>query len=301
MNSCSLETIRWSSGSESVAVQVHLPLHRRLAVNQLTTVRWSLDQALAGYRRGGIPAIGLSLSKMAERGLEHAVDEVREAGLFVSTVGPIGGFTGCDGQRWEDAVRNARMAIWVAGRVGAQAVTVVTGPRRTHIRSHARRIVVDALRELASSAAHHGVRLALQPMHACGHGEWTFLHRLDDALSILDDVGNPWVGLAYSPFHLSSEPRLWQRIPEIVPRIATVQLSDCCDVPAGRYDRRLPGDGTLGVDRHIHALEAAGYRGLYEIDPWHRDLWNRPPDGLIAECRRRFERLCIRPTARDVI
>jgi sugar phosphate isomerase/epimerase len=292
MNSWSLETARWSTNERSVAYHVHLPVHRRLAVNQLTTLHWSLKEALVGFRRGGVPAIGLNFGRMKERGLEHAIDEVRASGLMVSSVGWVGGFTGGCGTTWEQAVQEARLAIWTAGQVGAQAVLVVTGPRRTHIRTHARRIVVEALSELAPVAQKCGVKLALQPMHPVCASEWTFLHALDEALEMLAQVAHPWAGLAYSPYHLWHELGLLTRIPAIIERIASVQLSDWHRSPRDANDRALPGDGCLPLADHVAALEEAGYRGLYEIDPWSRDLWKLSPHGLITECRRRFERVC---------
>ncbi|MEZ6067636.1 MAG: sugar phosphate isomerase/epimerase family protein [Planctomycetaceae bacterium] len=274
-----------------MSYQVHLPLHRRLAVSQLTTVRWSLPEALDGFRRCGVPAIGLSYSKLQARGLEAAIDEVQSAGLLVSSLGWIGGFTGSDGNSWEDAVREARLAIWTAGQVGAKSVSVVTGARGTHIRPHARRLVIQALKELAPLAAHCGVRLALQPMHRVHHARWTFLHSLDESLQILDRVNHPWLGLSYSPFHFADEDGLLERLPALVSRIAAVHLSDWHRPPQHDHDRVLPGDGCLPLPRHVE-LERAGYRGLYEVDPWCQELWRRPPTSLLAECRRRFESLC---------
>jgi sugar phosphate isomerase/epimerase len=292
LEACTLETARWASGCGKVCYEVHLPLHRRVSVSQVTTLHWSLPQALDGFRRGGVPAIGLWLRRMLERGLEHSIDEVRQSGLLVSSVGWVGGFTGGRSGSWEQAVQTARLAVWTAAQVGAPAVTVITGPERTHIRKHALRLVLQALRTLAPFAAEHRVKLALQPLHPVCNREWTFLHSLGATLDVLDQVNHPWVGLAYNPFHLCHEPALLARIPQLIDRIACVQLTDWAGAPVDANDRPLAGDGRLPLGDHVRALESAGYRGLYELDAWSRDLWQRSPQGLIAECRRRFERLC---------
>ncbi len=291
MHTASLESPRWRAESTRVSYRVHLPLHRRIAVSQLTTLRWSLPEAIDGFRRGGIPAIGVSFNRLCERGIEAAIEEMQQSGLLVSSVGWIGGFTGAESGTWEEAVQQARLVLWTAGQLRAQSVTVITGPRLTHIRSHLQRIVSDALIELAPLAAEYGVRLALQPMHPVCRHEWTFLTSLDETLQILDRVNHPFVGMAFSPYHLSHETDLVERIPSIASRIACVQLSDWHRSPRDDNDRALPGDGILPLSEIVSALEQAGYRGLYEIDPWSRDLWKRNYDGLIAECRRRFERL----------
>ena len=59
---------------------------------------------------------------------------------------------------------DARQALQLAGAVGAECLVLVSGPRRGHIHSHARRLLVDAVKALAEDAAEQGVALALLPM-----------------------------------------------------------------------------------------------------------------------------------------
>lgn len=281
-------------GSTLAGEQPRRPLEQRLAVSQLTTLHWTLSEALCGFREQAIPGIGIALSRMKTRGLERAIEEVVNSGLNISTLGWVGGFTGLNGYSWKDAVRDAKFAIWVAGQIGAEAVNVMTGPQRLHIPSHARRIVLEALKELAPVSAENGVRLALYPMHPVFARSWTFLHTLDDAMSMIQEIDDPAVGLGFGPYHVSDEPELMKRIPGLVPRIASVQLSDWHRAPQDDHDRVLPGDGCLPLSEIIAALEQAGYAGMYEIDVWCRDLWNRDHHDLISDCRRRYANLCRR-------
>ncbi|MEZ6055807.1 MAG: sugar phosphate isomerase/epimerase family protein [Planctomycetaceae bacterium] len=289
-----LETTLTSSTSNQKQEITRTPVEQRLAVNQLTTLHWTLSEALCGYREQAIPGIGVALSRMKTRGLERAIEEVVGSGLRVSTLGWVGGFTGLNGYSWKEAVRDARFAIWVAGQIGAEAVNVMTGPRRLHIPKHARRIVIEALKELAPVAAENKVRLAVQPMHPVFARSWTFLHTLDDALAMIREIDDPHVGLGFGPYHLADESGLMQRLPELVPLIATVQLSDWHRPPQNDQDRVLPGDGCLPLSKIISTLEESGYQGMYEIDAWGRDLWNRDHHDLISDCRRRYEDLCRR-------
>ena len=52
----------------------------RLSLNQITTQRWSLREAVEGCARAGIPAIGVWRDKLAEVGQDQAVRLVRDAG-----------------------------------------------------------------------------------------------------------------------------------------------------------------------------------------------------------------------------
>jgi len=268
------------------------PLIERFSVNQLTVMKWHLGNALNGYREMQVPGIGLSMDRMKQHGLEGAIEEVNRSGLKVSTLGWVGGFTGHNGYSWDDAVRDARLAIWAAGQVGAQAVNVMSGPLHQHIGTHARRIVFQALEELAPVAQANNVRLALHPLHPVYAQNWTFLHTLDEAIDIVFKVNHPSVGIGFGPYHVWGEERLCDRLHEIAPLIATVQLCDWHHSPQDDHDRALPGDGCIPFPQIIATLEAAGYKGMYEIDVWSREAWKRDHYSLLSDCRRRYESLC---------
>ncbi|MFI0988582.1 hypothetical protein [Streptomyces exfoliatus] len=58
----------------------------RLSLNQITTKRWSLPEAVQGCVDAGIPAIGLWRDKVAGTGFAEAAKLVRDAGLAVSSL-----------------------------------------------------------------------------------------------------------------------------------------------------------------------------------------------------------------------
>jgi sugar phosphate isomerase/epimerase len=267
------------------------PALARMSLNQLTTVRWRLDEAVHHYRRAGLRGIGVSWQRLSAFGVREGIDVVRRSGLAVSSLGWIGGFTGAHGCSCDDALAEARPAVEAAARLGAQALIAVSGPQHGHIRSHARRLLVDALRVVADDAARHNVRLGLQPMHPIFGGEWSFVTSLDDALEVLARVDHPHVGLAFGSYHLWQEPGLLHRIAEIAPRVAVVQLSDWRDPPRCDNDRSLPGEGSLPLVEIVRSFESAGYRGLYEIEVWSRDLWKQGHATLMARSIARFVEL----------
>ncbi len=262
----------------------------RLSIHQTTTIRWSLQESVAAFVRAGVRGIGVSLAKLLELEPAAGVRLIRESGLLVSSVGWIGGFTGTHGHSYAAAVRDAHQALSLAGALGAAAVVVMPGPQLRHIRSHARRLVVDAVTELACSAP-AGLRLALQPMHPLFANEWSFLSNLDDTLELLGRIDHPQVGLAFGTYHLWQEPRLIERIPDLISQIAVVQLGDWREPPRCDNDQLLPGDGLIPLGEIMGALESAGYRGMYEIEVWSRDLWKQDHHSLIRDCLQRFGRL----------
>lgn len=263
-------------------------LAARLSISQTTTLRWTLPDAVCEYSREGIPGIAVSWDSLRTYGLAPGTRLLRRSPLRVTSLGWVGGFTGDHGHPFEDAVDEAREALVVAGEIGAQSLTVISGTQAGHIRPHARRLLIDALQELAPLATDHGVRLALQPMHPLYESEWTFLNDLDQALSVLDDVDHPSVGLACGVYHLWQQPRFLERLGDFTHRIASVQISDWREPVRCDNDRALPGDGMIPLREIIAGLEQGGYNGSYEIEVWSRDLWRGDQRGLIRQCRERF-------------
>ena len=283
-------------GSGPVQCDAAPEVLKRLSMHQTTTVRWSLEESIAEYGRAGIGGIGISLRHLQQLGAREARRLLRSSGLTVTSLGWVGGFTGANGHSYDDAVGDLRSGIGLAKAVRAQSLIVVSGSLAGHIRSHARRLLVEGLVEVLDQAAEANVRLALQPMHPLYENEWTFLTSLDDALDVVARVNHPQLGLAFGTYHLWPEARLPERIPEFVNKIATVQLSDWRDPPRCDNDRLLPGDGAVPLKEILCALEFSGYTGLYEIEVWSRDLWKRDHRSLMADCMSRFAGLLPSPT-----
>jgi sugar phosphate isomerase/epimerase len=270
------------------------PSLSRFAVNQITTNRWSLEQDVRTYREQGFDAAGLWRPKFARFDHEErAVELVRESGLTISSLSFAGGFTGLNGASFFDAVDDARQALQLASSVGAECLVLVSGPRRGHILSHARRLLVDAIKALADDAAELGVTLALLPTSPAVASRWSFLSSLDETLGIIDRSGRN-ARIAFDVYHLWNEPRLVERIPELAPYVAVVQLSDCCGNPRSQYDRSRPGDGLIPLTAIVHAFDEAAYGGYYELTIWSREHWKADYADMLRECRARFDILCRR-------
>ncbi|MBX3436557.1 MAG: sugar phosphate isomerase/epimerase, partial [Planctomycetaceae bacterium] len=149
---------------------------------------------------------------------------------------------------------------------------------------------VDGLTEVLDLAGEYGVTLALQPMHRLFRDEWTFLNTLDDTLDILSRIDHPCLRMAFGTYHLWQEPRLCERLVELAPLLATVQISDW-RTPRCDNDRVLPGDGVIPLREILALLEQGGYGGSYEVEIWSSELWKRDPFQLIEECRHRVASL----------
>lgn len=271
-----------------VAHSVEAPANSRLSVNETTTYHWSFIEDVAGYCEAGIDAIGVWRPKLVQFGEERGVDLIRDMGLSVTSLSWAGGFTGSNNCSFAESLDDARDAIRLAGRLGANCLSLVSGARAGHTTKHARQLVSDAIRELAPVADRHRVKLALQPMSALVGHQWSFVNSLDETLEILDQSGADCARIAFDVYHLFREPRLIERIPEIAARVAVVQLNDFCDPPRSEIDRCLPGDGEIPLKEIVQAFLNAGYGGHFEIGVWSEEVWNSDYVRVLQSCRERF-------------
>jgi sugar phosphate isomerase/epimerase len=231
-----------------------------------------------------------------EFGEERAIELLRDSSLDVSTVSWIGGFTGTNGYGFRDSIWDARETIRFAGEVGAESVVVLSGSRGSHTLNHARRLLLEALRELADDAEAAGVDLALQPMHPMFASDWTFLSSLDEAVDILAMTGHRRVKLAFDTYHLWQEPDLLARLPELVPLLGVVQVSDWREPPRSRHDRLLPGDGIIPLAEILGSLIRAGFQRHFDLQVWAEATWDEDYLELLRRARRQFEALLPQPT-----
>ena len=212
----------------------------------------------------------------------------------MSSVSWTGGFTGWNGQSFQDSVDDARAAVKTAGELNAESLVVISGARCGHTLSHARQLLVDALKILADDSGEYGLSLALQPMSS---RECSFLTSLDETLEIINECNHPLVRMAFDVYQLWKEPRLLQRIPEIAPLVTTLQLCDQRDPPQSEFDQLLPGDGEIPLEAITKAFLDADYQGFFEIKIWSEELWNSDYAELLRTCRSRFESLCLSGSA----
>lgn len=267
------------------------PWLTRLAISEMTTIRWSLLDDVVYLRSEGVDSIGVWRRKVTEFGEERAVELLRDSGLTVASVSSAGGFTGYGGHSYRSSVADALDALRLASDLQAGCLVVVSGSRAGHTHRHFRQILRDALREVGDVAAQCGIPLALLPMHPRFAGEASFLMTLDQTLEVLHDCAHPFVGLAFDVFQLAQTRDLVARVPDALPWIKTVQLSDWRMNPRPGNDRVLPGEGILPIAEIVEQLEAGGYQGYYDFEIWSDELWKVDYVQLVQRCRQSFQDL----------
>lgn len=243
-----------------------------LGISELTTLRWSFEEDVSEYAAAGAAAIGVWRQKLADVGHERGAELLVHAGLAVSSLQWAGGFTGSDGRSHEESLRDARAAISSAEMLRAGCLIIHSGARGVHTANHARRLFRQALDKLLPLAEERGVPLAIEPMHGDCGAEWTFLHCLDETLALMGAYQSPALKIALDTYHWGHEPGLPDRLPQLAPHLALVQLGDGRQPPRGEPNRCLLGEGTVPLREIVAGLTAAGYDGCYEVELMGEDI-----------------------------
>lgn len=244
----------------------------RAAVSQLTAPRWELSEELPRLAAHGFDALAVWRHKLSDLGVAESRRLLGRFGFRVSSVQWAGGFTGGDGRTFDESVADAIEAIEWAAALNSPVVVLHSGCRGGHTRSHARRLLVEAVEQLAPQAMRAGVRLALKPLHRATASRCSFLTRLVDALELVDNLverrqSNACIGLAIDLWQFGDDSDLGSLLPLLVDRTAIVQVADRIGVPTTDHERLPPGRGTLPLEDVTAAFVDHGYRGDFEFDP----------------------------------
>ncbi|MFI7157603.1 sugar phosphate isomerase/epimerase family protein [Micromonospora chalcea] len=273
------------------------PRLARLSLNQRTTHRWSVAQAVDGCVRAGIPAIGLWREPVAEIGVPAAARLVTDAGLRVSSLCRGGFLTAADEAGRAAALADNRRAIDEAAELRAACLVLVVGglPPGSRDLAGARQRVADALAELAPYAAARGVRLALEPLHPMYCADRAVLSTLGQALDVAEAFPAEQVGVVVDTFHVWWDPDVWRQIARAGTRIASFQICDfLTPLPADvLLGRGMMGDGHIDFPPLRRAVEAAGYSGDVEVEIFNAEVWATDPDQVLATMTARYTDLVL--------
>ncbi len=260
------------------------------AINQMSTLRWELDQDVHEYVKHGFSGIGLYRPKVDDFGAERTAELLSEYSLHATSLSWAGIFMGSDGGTTDLAIRDGISAIRQAATIGADTVIVLAGGLNGHIMPHAIRTLRCALEDMSVYAEESGVTLALEPVHpGCGD-EWSFIRNLEAALNVVDAVKKDVVGLALDTFHVGMDSEILDWIPDVVSRLNVVQLGDTRSSPMGEMNRCLLGHGCVPNIEILQALNRYGYAGPVEVELIGEDVEMVSYDDILKSTSDFFQR-----------
>jgi len=261
----------------------------RLSLNQITVPAWSVQQAVEGCARHGIRHVGLWRERVAERGIAASARAARHAGVAVSSLCRGGFFPAATRAERRVRIEDNRRAIDEARALDTDTLVLVCGPAPDRDLEGARRMVEEAVAELAPYAAEGGVRLAIEPLHPMFAADRSVINTLAQATAIAEQFPPDQVGLIVDVYHVWWDPAVSAEIARAGPRIFGFHISDwIVPLPDVLMGRGMMGDGIIDLRRLQQSATAAGYAGPIEVEIFNRAINAMPGDEVLVLMKERY-------------
>lgn len=263
----------------------------RLSLNQITTPRWSIEEAAEACARRGIPSIGLWRHKIAEFGLNESVRAVRDSGLHVSSVCRGGMFPAASAEERRKRIEDNFRAVDESAALKADVLVMVVGGASPVGIEAARPMVRDGIAELVPYAKSAGVKLGLEPLHPMFAADRSVLNTIAEGLAIAQQYAPDEVGLVLDVFHIWWDSCVMQQISASAGRICGFHVSDwLVPLPDVLLGRGMMGDGVIDIRGLRDAVDHAGYVGSIEVEILNQAIWDEAPDSVLDRVVETFER-----------
>ena len=259
------------------------PPEARVSLHVSTAFHWDLPELAHEVGQAGLPSIGMWRLRLEQFGEERCRELLSDRGLKVSSLSWAGGFTGQHGVSVRETLHDSSLALESAANLGAPYLLVVTGTRAGHSRNHVRRLLTEQLSILADNAQCRGVTVLVHVLCGARAARWSCLDSTAQALELVQECQHSRLGLAVDLHGLARDPEALVRLEELVPLMGLAIIRDLprTDTELGGTGlTRPPGDdssrATPSVGDVVGLLEAAGYRGQYELHVPHQNLGAHP-------------------------
>jgi sugar phosphate isomerase/epimerase len=271
----------------------------RFSVGEYTTPRLSFAQDLAVYRDAGADGIGIDAALKLRDPVEDLA-RFRDSGLQATFCMPTTStvFAGkIDRGVRDPAARVEAMCDAVREMARFEPVCIVLGTGPFADERADRPFAVEGLRRAVRVAADLGQSVALEPLHSTLGPEWSYLTDLPGTLRLIEDIGEPGVGVLFDVWHLWDTPDVREVLAANVDAVLGVHVDDWRSPTRSWCDRVLPGDGIADAAGLLSILRDGGYDGWLELEIFSDDglmgqafadsLWAQDPVELIRLGRER--------------
>ncbi|MEK3886140.1 sugar phosphate isomerase/epimerase family protein [Bacillus sp. FSL K6-3431] len=261
----------------------------RLSLNQITTDKWDLREAVEGCVRAGIPSIAIWRHKLTEMGLAESKKLVLDAGLKVSSLCRGGMFPAATSVERQKRIDDNKRAIEEAAELGTDVLVLVCGPSPNKDIETARKMVAEGIEQIIPFAQQYGVKLGIEPLHPMYAAERSVIVTLNHANTLAEQFNTDAVGVVVDVFHVWWDPDLYNQISRASGKILGYHVSDwIVPTPDLLMGRGMMGDGVIDLRKIRNAVEEAGYKGPIEVEIFNQEIWDRPGDLVLEQIKERY-------------
>lgn len=247
----------------------------KLCISQATTLSAPFGDDINAFADVGWTAVEIWLTKLEQYLEKNSIDDVRS--LFRDRqIAPVaasyqGGLLLSQGEERKAHFEHFRKRLELCQAIGIDTLIVVADFTGKPSETDLRRAVVS-LTQVGQWAAGYSVQIAVEFRGVSG-----FCTSLDTAIALIEECGEPTVGVCLDLFHFYKGPSKEQDLAKLTKsNLAYVQLSDVAGVPRELMtdsDRVLPGDGDFQFAPLISTLKRIGYEGYVSLEVMNPVFW----------------------------
>ena len=228
-------------------------------------IKEALDAGIRKVGRLGYDGVELAVRDPALVNTKEILKVVREAGLTVPAIGTgqAYGEEGLSMTHPEKSVREraaARLAAQVRFAAGFGASVIIGLIRGTIYPGASRQDIIGWMKEgllaCAQKGAETGVGLLVEPLNRYETG---LLNRAEEAVALIEELGQPNIKLLLDTFHMNIEER---SIPETIRRVGPL----LGHIHVADSNRHAPGEGHINFLEIIATLREVGYDGFLSVE-----------------------------------
>jgi len=233
-----------------------------VSVNGMAAFELDLASELALYQHLGVGAVGLPAVKLAARGWDRSVEQVRAAGVRVDYLFTAFTCDPADEAGWSTQVAAVSEALVAGRRLGVHTLYFTTGPSGQMPWERAAEVLGRRLAPAVALAADLGITLAVENTLSI-RSDISFVHSVADALVLAEALG---IGLCVDLYCAWQERDLLRTFTAAADRVRLVQVADFKVGTLSLPNRWVPGDGDLPLSRLLGEIVGTGYRGLVDLE-----------------------------------
>ncbi|MEW9669392.1 hydroxypyruvate isomerase family protein [Ammoniphilus sp. 3BR4] len=166
-----------------------------------------------------------------------------------------------DPSRRQEYVEGLRQTIAIARMLGCRTIISQVGQEIPGIpRKDQHRSIVEGLRASVPYLKQAGIMLVIEPLNTLVDHKGYYLYSSKEAFQIIDEVGSPYVKVAYDIYHMQiMEGNIISTITQNIHKIGHFHA-------AGVPGRHEPYTGELYYLNIFKAIEATGFRGYVALE-----------------------------------
>jgi 2-keto-myo-inositol isomerase len=247
----------------------------KICISEATTLPATFAEDVAAFASAGWPAMEVWLTKLETHLQNNSAEATRrliaDTGIELAAAAYQGGLLLSQGEARREHFDHFKRRLEICQQIGIPTLLIVADFAQRVDALLLQRAIVS-LKQAAQWADGFGVRLALEFRAAD-----SFCSCLDTALTLIEECGEPNVGINLDVFHWWNGPSKTEDLERLFSdNLFHVQIADVAGVPrelAVDSDRIMPGDGDIRIAPILDYLQRIGYAGFVSLELMNPTLW----------------------------